>query len=222
MPSSASHPETLRGQRYSTPCPTAKNWAPFVRGCAPEDAGANHDMRRVRLLDEQTVLATTGPANQPTGGSVLPSRRPQGLRRLSPADQRPGRITPAGDLTSSSPYPRHLTAMQLLSSSVRSDIEVMSPLDNPSRRSWGIAHRMATLQRTRSLAPLGPTHSLCSTAVIELTFLPQRERPVSELFRSQPASVPARHCLQHVNGRCSLHRTHAPAPKRTRKSDRRD
>lgn len=133
----ASHPETLRGQRYSMPCPTAKNWAPFVRGCAPEDAGANHDMRRVRLLDEQTVLATTGPANQPTGGSVLPSRRPQGLRRLSPADQRPGRITPAGDLTSSSPYPRHLTAMQLLSSSVRSDIEVMSPLDNPSRRSWG-------------------------------------------------------------------------------------
>ena len=107
-----SHPETLRGQRYSMPCPTAKNWAPFVRGCAPEDAGANHDMRRVRLLDEQTVLATTGPANQPTGGSVLPSRRPQGLRRLSPADQRPGRITPAGDLTSSSPYPRHLTAMQ--------------------------------------------------------------------------------------------------------------
>jgi hypothetical protein len=146
----ASHPETLRGQRYSMPCPTAKNWAPFVRGCAPEDAGANHDMRRVRLLDEQTVLATTGPANQPTGGSVLPSRRPQGLRRLSPADQRPGRITPAGDLTSSSPYPRHLTAMQLLSSSVRSDIEVMSPLDNPSRRSWGIAHRMATLQRKPS------------------------------------------------------------------------
>src|SRR3546814_2984629 len=46
----ASHPETLRGQRYSMPCPTAKNWAPFVRGCAPEDAGANHDMRRVRLL----------------------------------------------------------------------------------------------------------------------------------------------------------------------------
>jgi len=58
----ASHPETLRGQRYSMPCPTAKNWAPFVRGCAPEDAGANHDMRRVRLLDEQPVLATTGPA----------------------------------------------------------------------------------------------------------------------------------------------------------------
>src|SRR3546814_15978864 len=46
----ASHPETLRGQRYSMPCPTAKNWAPFVRGCAPEDAGANHDMRRVRLM----------------------------------------------------------------------------------------------------------------------------------------------------------------------------
>ena len=46
----ASHPETLHGQRYSMPCPTAKNWAPFVRGCAPEDTGANHDMRRVRLL----------------------------------------------------------------------------------------------------------------------------------------------------------------------------
>ena len=146
----ASHPETLRGQRYSMPCPTAKNWAPFVRGCAPEDAGANHDMRRVRLLDEQPVLATTGPANQPTGGSVLPSRRPQGLRPLSPADQRPGRITPAGVLTSSSPYPRHLTAMQLFSSSVRSDLEAMSPLDNPSHRSWGMAHGMATFQRSRS------------------------------------------------------------------------
>ena len=161
----ASHPETLRGQRYSMPCPTAKNWAPFVRGCAPEDAGANHDMRRVRLLDEQTVLATTGPANQPTGGSVLPSRRPQGLRRLSPADQRPGRITPAGDLTSSSPYPRHLTAMQLLSSSVRSDIEVMSPLDNPSRRSWGIAHRMATLQRLPTFATASRTHAYSQQAV---------------------------------------------------------
>lgn len=88
----ANHPETLRGQRYSMPCPTAKNWAPFVCGCAPEDAGANHDMRRVRLLDEQPVLATTRPANQPTGGSVLPSRRPLGLRRLSPADQNPGGI----------------------------------------------------------------------------------------------------------------------------------
>jgi len=134
----ASHPETLRGQRYSMPCPTAKNWAPFVCGCAPEDAGANHDMRRVRLLDEQPVLATTRPANQPTGGSVLPSRRPQGLRRLSPADQRPGRITPAGDLTSSSPYPRHLTATQLLSSSVRSDIEeAMNSLDNPHIEAGG-------------------------------------------------------------------------------------
>src|SRR3546814_3981022 len=70
----ASHPETLRGQRYSMPCPTAKNWAPFVRGCAPEDAGANHDMRRVRLLTADGSSDDRA-CNSPR---VVPSSRAEG------------------------------------------------------------------------------------------------------------------------------------------------
>ena len=132
----ASHPETLRGQRYSMPCPTAKNWAPFVRGCAPEDAGANHDMRRVRLLtadgssddracnSPRVVLSSQAEGCEAFGAFLLP------IKILAESS--------AGDLTFSASYPRHLTATQLFSSSVRSDIEeAMNSLDNPHIEAWG-------------------------------------------------------------------------------------
>src|SRR3546814_17451810 len=70
----ASHPETLRGQRYSMPCAPAKNWAPFVRGCAPDDAGANNDMRRVRLLTADGSSDDRA-CNRPR---VVPSSRAEG------------------------------------------------------------------------------------------------------------------------------------------------
>jgi len=75
----ASHPETLRGQRYSVPVPAgAKTGSLCARMCARRCRPQPRHGPGV-IADEQTVLATTGPANQPTGGSsFLPSRRPLG------------------------------------------------------------------------------------------------------------------------------------------------
>jgi len=108
----ASHLETLRGQRYSMPCPTAKNWAPFVRGCAPEDAGANHDMRRVRLLtadgssddracnSPRVVLSSRAEGHTAFGAFLLPINVParpgphEQETRHEPATSHPTRCAP--------------------------------------------------------------------------------------------------------------------------------